>query len=138
MPYHDSKNFTPYLSLHSDLLNRINPDEVKSEASEHISVEASDDSTDRPDDEDHKTKDKEKKKNPYSIEELLKKPDKIPNPYPIAFQNILRQPSGSMIEYHNQEKTSSDRSSPASYCSVSGVSNDGFNETVSSEIKAGN
>lgn len=138
MPYHtDSKNFTPYLSLHSDLLNRINSDDVKSENSEHISVEASDDSTDRPDDEqDHKTK--EKKKNPYSIEELLKKPDKISNPYPIAFQNIPRQPSGSMVEY-NQEKNSSDRSSPASYCSVqSGVSNDCFNETVSSEIKAGN
>ncbi|KPJ09931.1 Paired box pox-neuro protein [Papilio machaon] len=141
MPYHtDSKNFTPYLSLHSDLLNRINSDDVKSENSEHISVEASDDSTDRPDDEqDHKTKEKEKKKNPYSIEELLKKPDKISNPYPIAFQNIPRQPSGSMVEYNNQEKNSSDRSSPASYCSVqSGVSNDCFNETVSSEIKAGN
>ncbi|CAK1589676.1 unnamed protein product [Parnassius mnemosyne] len=143
MPYHtDSKNFTPYaLSLHNDLLNRINPDEVKSEGSEHISVEASDDSTDRPDDEqDHKTsKEKEKKKNPYSIEELLKKPDKIVNPYPVAFQNILRQPSGSMVEYHSEEKNSSNRSSPVSYCSVqSGVSNDCFNETVSSEIKAGN
>ncbi|CAH2058138.1 unnamed protein product, partial [Iphiclides podalirius] len=143
MPYHaDAKSFGPYaLSLHSELLNRINPDEVKSETSEHVSVEASDDSTDRLDDErDNKSsKDKEKKKNPYSIEELLKKPDKIANPYPIAFQNILRQPSGSMVEYHSLEKTSSDRSSPASYCSVqSGVSNDCFNETASSEIKAGN
>lgn len=143
MPYHpDAKNFSPYaLNLHNDLLNRINTDEVKSETSEHISVEASDDSTDRPDtdDNDRKTP-KEKKKNPYSIEELLKKPDKIVNSAPIAFQNFLRQPSGSMIEYQSQEKNLSARSSPASYCSVqSGVSNDCFTESAGgSEIKAGN
>ncbi|XP_023937315.1 paired box protein Pax-1 [Bicyclus anynana] len=136
MPYPDSKNFSPYaLSLHSDLLNRINPEEVKSESSEHISVEASDDSTDRPDtDEPKRQSDKEKKKNPYSIEELLKKPDKIANSNPVGFQNFLRQPSGSMIEFRH-EKASSERSSPASYCSVqSAVSND----SASPEIKAGN
>lgn len=141
MPYHDSKNFTPYaLNLHTDLLNRINPEEVKSENSEHISVETSDDSTDRPDadEQEKRPREKEKKKNPYSIEELLKKPDKMVNSTPIGFQHFLRQPSGSMIEY-NTEKTSSDRSSPASYCSVnSGVSNDCFADTTSSEIKAGN
>ncbi|OWR52495.1 Pox neuro [Danaus plexippus plexippus] len=133
MPYPDSKNFTPYaLNLHSELLNRINPEEVKSETSEHISVETSDDSTDKPEDQEAK---KEKKKNPYSIEELLKKPDKIVTSNPVAFQNFLRQPSGSMIEY-SQEKTS-DRSSPASYCSIhSGTSND-FDST-SSELKTGN
>ncbi|XP_050356579.1 paired box pox-neuro protein [Nymphalis io] len=142
MPYPDSKSFSPYaLNLHSDLLNRINPEEVKSECSEHISVEASDDSTDRPDTDEQEVKrpsEKEKKKNPYSIEELLKKPDKIVNSPPVAFQNYLRQPSGSMVEY-SQEKNSSDRSSPASYCSVqSGVSNDCFADSASSEIKAGN
>lgn len=143
MPYPD-KNFSPYaLSLHNDLLNKINTDEVKSENSEHISVEASDDSTDRPDTEDSERKtpnEKEKKKNPYSIEELLKKPDKIVNTSPIGFQNFLRQPSGSMIEYQSQEKNSSNRSSPASYCSVqSGISNsnDCFAESGGSEIKAG-
>ncbi|KAG6460527.1 hypothetical protein O3G_MSEX012045 [Manduca sexta] len=142
MPYHDSKNFSPYaLSLHNDLLTRINTDEVKSENSEHISVEASDDSTDRPDTEEQERKtptEKEKKKNPYSIEELLKKPDKMVTSTPIGFQNFLRQPSGSMVEYQSQEKDSN-RSSPASYCSVqSGVSNDCFSESASSEIKAGN
>ncbi|XP_049881067.1 paired box pox-neuro protein [Pectinophora gossypiella] len=144
MPY-DSKNFPPYaLSLHNDLLNRINTDEVKSENSEHISVEASDDSTDRPDTDENERKtphEKEKKKNPYSIEELLKKPDKIVNSTPIGFQNFLRQPSGSMVEYQTQEKNLSNRSSPASYCSVqSGVSNsnDCFTESASAEIKAGN
>ncbi|XP_026735719.1 paired box protein Pax-9-like [Trichoplusia ni] len=138
MPYHDTKNFSPYaLNLHNDLLNRINPDEVKSENSEHISVEASDDSTDRPDvDDDQKSQEKEKKKNPYSIEELLKKPDKMVNVNPIGFPNFLRQPSGSMIE---SSQNLSNRSSPASFCSVqSGVSNDGFSESASSEIKAGN
>ncbi|XP_072946419.1 uncharacterized protein Poxn [Epargyreus clarus] len=146
MPCHTDKNFSPYaLNLHGDLLNRINTDEVKSENSEHISVEASDDSTDRPDTDDQEQKtmnEKEKKKNPYSIEELLKKPEKIResvNAAPVGFQNFLRQPSGSMVEYPSQEKPSSDRSSPASYCSVqSGVSNDCFTESGSSEIKAGN
>lgn len=137
MPYPDSKNFPPYINLHSDLL-RMNSDEVKSENSEHISVEASDDSTDRPDTDERKTPtEKEKKKNPYSIEELLKKPDKMVTSSPMPF---LRQPSGSMIDYQNQDKESnlSNRSSPASYCSVqSGVSND-FAESVTSEIKAGN
>lgn len=140
MPYHDSKNFSPYaLNLHNDLLNRINSDEVKSENSEHISVEASDDSTDRPDvDEEQKTTDKEKKKNPYSIEELLKKPDKMVNVNPIGFQNFLRQPSGSMISVESTQDLSN-RSSPASFCSVqSGVSNDCFSESASTEIKAGN
>lgn len=116
----------------------MNSDEVKSENSEHISVEASDDSTDRPDTDERKTPtEKEKKKNPYSIEELLKKPDKMVTSSPMPF---LRQPSGSMIDYQNQDKESnlSNRSSPASYCSVqSGVSND-FAESVTSEIKAGN
>lgn len=141
MPYHtDTKNFSPYaMNIHSDLLNRIQSDEVKSETSEHISVEASDDSTDRPDTDDQERKtpiEKEKKKNPYSIEELLKKPDKMVTSSTPAF-NFLRQPSGSMIEYSRIEKDSN-RSSPASYCSVqSGVSND-FSESASSEIKAGN
>lgn len=138
MPYHtDSKNFSPYaLNLHNDLLNRINPDEVKSENSEHISVETSDDSRDRPDvEEDEQKTVEQKKKNPYSIEELLKKPAKMVNVNPIGFQNFLRQPSGSMIETQDV----SNRSSPASFCSVqSGVSNDCFSETTSSEIKAGN
>ncbi|CAG9792384.1 unnamed protein product [Diatraea saccharalis] len=135
LPYHDSKNFSPYINLHNDLLNRINTDDVKSENSEHISVEASDDSTDRPDTDDRKSDEKEKKKNPYSIEELLKKPDKIVNSPPISVSSFLRQPSGSMIEY-NQDI--SNRSSPASYCSIqSNVSND-FAESVSSEIKASN
>ncbi|XP_041972274.1 paired box pox-neuro protein-like [Aricia agestis] len=134
MPYPDSKNFSPYaLTLHNDLLNRINPDDVKSETSEHVSVDASDDSTDRPEEE-QESKVKEKKKNPYSIEELLKKPDKMVNVNPIGFSNFLRQPSGSMIEI--QER--SERSSPASYCSQSGASNDGFTDSVTSEIKAGN
>lgn len=139
MPYHDTKNFSPYINLHSDLLNRINSDEVKSENSEHISVEASDDSTDRPDpDESKSPNDREKKKNPYSIEELLKKPEKIRSD-PIGFQNFLRQPSGSMVDYQSHEKNLSNRSSPASFCSVqSGVSNDCFTESVTSEIKAGN
>lgn len=141
MPYHDSK-FSPYaLSLHSDLLNRINPEEVKSEHSEHISVEASDDSRDRPEGDETERKtplEKEKKKNPYSIEELLKKPDKIVNSNSGAFQNFLRQPSGAMIEFQRQEKEMSNRSSPASYCSAQSGSNDGFNESVASEIKAGN
>ncbi|XP_013190975.1 paired box pox-neuro protein [Amyelois transitella] len=139
MPYHDAKNFSPYaLNLHSDLLNRINSDEVKSENSEHISVEASDDSTDRPDTDEKTPHEKEKKKNPYSIEELLKKPEKIRSD-PIGLQNFLRQPSGSMIEFQSQEKNSSNRSSPASFCSVqSGTSNDCFSESVTSEIKAGN
>ncbi|XP_045507196.1 paired box pox-neuro protein [Colias croceus] len=136
MPYPDTKNFSPYaISLHNDIINRINPDEVKSETSEQISVEASDDSTDRPDTDDQESKTKEKKKNPYSIEELLKKPDKIVNTTPIGFQNFLRQPSGSLIEC--QEKTLSNRSSPASYCSVqSGASNDCSLES-GSEIKQG-
>ncbi|XP_052751016.1 paired box protein Pax-9 [Galleria mellonella] len=140
MPYHDSKNFSPYaVNLHNDLLNRINSDEVKSENSEHISVEASDDSTDRPDTDERKTPhEKEKKKNPYSIEELLKKPEKI-RASPVGFQNFLRQPSGSMIEYQSPEKDLSNRSSPASFCSVqSSVSNDCFTESIASEIKAGN
>lgn len=143
IPYHtDAKNFSPYaLNLHNELLTRINTDEVKSETSEQISVETSDDSTDRPDTEDPERKpqtDKEKKKNPYSIEELLKKPDKMVSPSPIAFQNFLRQPSGSMVDYQSQEKDSN-RSSPASFCSVqSGVSNDCFTEATGSEIKAGN
>lgn len=139
MPYPDSKNLSPYaLTLHSELLNRIHPDDVKSETSEHVSVDASDDSTDRPDTEEQESKQTEKKKNPYSIEELLKKPDKMVNINPIGFPNFLRQPSGSMIEY-NQEKNSSEPGSPASFCSVqSGVSNDCFTETGSSEIKAGN
>ncbi|KAI8423652.1 hypothetical protein MSG28_012706 [Choristoneura fumiferana] len=140
VPYHpDSKNFSPYaISLQNELLTRINPDEVKSEHSEHISVEASDDSTDRPEiEEDRKTPhEKEKKKNPYSIEELLKKPDKMVNSNPVVFQNFLRQPSGSMIEY-GREKDSSNRSSPASYCSGQS-SNDCFTESTGSEIKAGN
>ncbi|CAH0403356.1 unnamed protein product [Chilo suppressalis] len=135
MPYHDSKNFSPYMSLHSDLLNRINTDDVKSENSEHISVEASDDSVDRPDTDDRKTPiEREKKKNPYSIEELLKKPDKIVTTPPISF---LRQPSGSMIDYKN-EKDSSNRSSPASYCSIQSSASNDFAESVSSEIKASN
>lgn len=138
MPYPDSKNFSPYINLHNDLLNRISSDEVKSENSEHISVEASDDSTDRPDLDERKTPtEKEKKKNPYSIEELLKKPEKMVNSPPISLPSFLRQPSGSMIDY-NKEKDSSNRSSPASFCSVqSGGSND-FAESVTSEIKAGN
>ncbi|XP_047510347.1 uncharacterized protein LOC125053159 [Pieris napi] len=110
MPYPDTKTFSPY-----SLNIQERPDEVKSETSEQISVEASDDSTDRPDTDDQESKVKEKKKNPYSIEELLKKPDKIVNTNPIGFQNFLRQPSGSFIEC---EKTLSNRSSPASYCSV--------------------
>lgn len=134
MPYHtDTKNFTPYSNLANDFL-RVDT-EVKSE-SEHISVEASDDSTDRPDDDEQK--ETEKKKNPYSIEELLKKPDKLPNVAPVGFQNFLRQPSGSMIDYQNQEKDLSNRSSPASYCSTQSVSNDCFVESSSPEIKAGN
>lgn len=140
MPYPDTK-FSPYaLNLHNDLLNRINPDDVRSEHSEHISVETSDDSTDRPDIEEEakSSNEKEKKKNPYSIEELLKKPDKIVNSNPIGFQNFLRQPSGSMIEYQNN-KSSSNRSSPASYCSIQSTnSNDGYTESVSSELKAEN
>ncbi|KAG7296636.1 hypothetical protein JYU34_020456 [Plutella xylostella] len=140
MPYHDAK-FSPYaLTLHSDLLNRIQPEDVKSEHSEHISVEASDDSTDRPETDDTERKtplEKEKKKNPYSIEELLKKPDKIVPASPVAFQNFLRQPSGSMVDYQRQGKDSN-RSSPASYCSGQSVSNDGFVESATSEIKAGN
>lgn len=100
LPFHDSKNFSPdALSLHNDLLNRINPDEVKSENSEHISVETSDDSTDRPDvDDDQKSQEKEKNKNPYSIEELLKKLDKMVNVNPIGFQKFLRQPIGSTYD----------------------------------------
>ncbi|XP_063631617.1 paired box pox-neuro protein [Cydia splendana] len=140
IPYHpDSKNFSPYaINLHNDLLTRINPDEVKSENSEHISVEASDDSRDKQEtEEERKTPhEKEKKKNPYSIEELLKKPDKMVNSNPVVFQNFLRQPSGSMIEYE-REKGSSNRSSPASFCSGQS-SNDGFAETDRPEIKAGN
>ncbi|XP_048004775.1 paired box pox-neuro protein [Leguminivora glycinivorella] len=139
IPYHpDSKNFTPYaINLHNDLLTRINPDEVKSENSEHISVETSDDSRDKPEtEEERKTPhEKEKKKNPYSIEELLKKPDKMVNSNPVVFQNFLRQPSGSMIEYGT--KDSSNRSSPASFCSGQS-SNDGFAESERPEIKAGN
>lgn len=141
MPYHDSK-FSPYaLSLHSDLLNRINPDGVKSEHSEHISVEASDDSRDRGDGEESERRtplEKEKKKNPYSIEELLKKPDKIVNANSGAFHNFLRQPSGSMVQCQRKEKETSNRSSPASYCSAQSTSNDGFTENGASEIKAGN
>ncbi|XP_063543091.1 uncharacterized protein LOC134751563 [Cydia strobilella] len=140
IPYHpDSKNFSPYaINLHNDLLTRINPDEVKSENSEHISVEASDDSRDKPEtEEERKTPhEKEKKKNPYSIEELLKKPDKMVNSNPVVFQNFLRQPSGSMIEY-GRDKDSSNRSSPASFSSGQS-SNDGFAESDRPEIKAGN
>ncbi|XP_063387122.1 paired box protein Pax-3-like, partial [Cydia fagiglandana] len=140
IPYHpDSKNFSPYaINLHNDLLTRINPDEVKSENSEHISVEASDDSRDKQEtEEERKTPhEKEKKKNPYSIEELLKKPDKMVNSNPVVFHNFLRQPSGSMIEY-GREKDSSNRSSPASFCSGQS-SNDGFTESDRPEIKAGN
>lgn len=134
VPY-DAKNFNPYASMHSDFF-KIQQDEVKSENSEHISVEASDDSTDRPDTEEQGPK--EKKKNPYSIEELLKKPDKMKNVNPIGFPNYLRQPSGSMIDFQNNEKTSSNRSSPASYCSTQSVSNDCFVESSSPEIKTKN
>jgi hypothetical protein len=139
MPYHDSKNFSPYINLHNDLLSRINSDEVKSENSEYISVEASDDSADRPDSEERKTpNEKEKKKNPYSIEELLKKPDKMVNSSPLTVPNFLRQPSGSMIDYQTQDKDLSNRSSPASFCSVQSSASNDFTESVTSEIKAGN
>lgn len=130
VPY-DAKNFNPYANMHSDFF-KIQQDEVKSENSEHISVEASDDSTDRPDTEEQP---KEKKKNPYSIEELLKKPDKMTNVNPIGFPNFLRQPSGSMIDIQTHDKDSSNRSSPASYCSTRSVSNDCYLESTSPELK---
>lgn len=141
IPYQTDSKFSPYaLNLHNDFLNKINSEDVKFEHSEHISVETSDDSTDRPDMEEDKTQSqKEKKKNPYSIEELLKKPDKIANSNPIGFQSFLRQPSGSMIDYQNDNKSPSNRSSPVSYCSVqSNTSNDGYTESISPEIKAEN
>ncbi|GBP41354.1 Paired box pox-neuro protein [Eumeta japonica] len=126
MPY-DIKAYHPYpLNLQADLKQQ----DVKSETSEHISVEASDDSTDKADSEERK---EEKKKNPYSIEELLKKPDKIVQSNSLIYQN-LRQPSGSMIELCKDN--ASNRSSPASYCSVQSGSNDGYNEI--SDIKRDN
>lgn len=128
VPY-DTK-FNPY-AMPSDFFKAH--DEVKSEHSEHISVEASDDSTDRPDTEEPP---KEKKKNPYSIEELLKKPDKMTNVNPIGFSSFLRQPIGSMVDSRS-EKNSSARSSPASYCSTQSISNDCF-ESTSPELKSKN
>ncbi|XP_037877112.1 paired box pox-neuro protein [Bombyx mori] len=132
-PY-DSKEFPPYaLALHNDLL-KMNSD-AKSEDSEHISIDASDDSTDKPEQEEIEPKtvdEREKKKNPYSIEELLKKPSKM-NVKPCF--RFLPHSSSSVADM--QEKDSN-RSSPASFCSMqSGVSND-FTEPISSEIKAGN
>lgn len=108
----------------------MNADDVKSDISEHISVEASDDSRDKPDVDEQK---EQKKKNPYSIEELLKKPDKIVNNPPLGYQEYLIQPSGSMIE--SRDKTPSNRSSPASYCSNLSNSNDGYEESIPSELK---
>lgn len=128
MPYPDSK-FNPYV-FQNDILNKINTDDIKSDISEHISVEASDDSRDKPDVDDQK---EQKKKNPYSIEELLKKPDKIVNNTPLLYQEYLRQPSGSMIE--SQDKIHSNRSSPASYCSNLSNSNDDYEESIPSDLK---
>ncbi|XP_050680547.1 paired box protein Pax-1-like [Leptidea sinapis] len=129
VPYPDTKNFSPYaLNLHNDR----QPDEVKSETSEQISV-ASDDSNEQHDAEESKITEKEKKKNPYSIEELLKKPDKIVQNNPMSLQNFLRQPSGSFIEC--PDKDLSNRSSPASYCSLQSVGSNDCSVDSSSENK---
>lgn len=123
VPYADHK--IPYpLNLHSD--SRTSPDSNSSSKieSEHISVETSDDSVDRPETEEPK---KEKKKNPYSIEELLKKPEKMTNSGPMI---QLRQNNSSM-----GESRESNRSSPSSLCSTQ---SEGFSKGVSLEIKAGN